>query len=960
MADTFTKDEFFNSLDVMPSQPAAAGIQESMAQASDSLLPKSSAAIFNVQTLPTATSSPRFRGHQTSEQREKEFYATEKRDDVPLEMRSDAIGSVSPWMRFQTERRENTKDQIAYLESKLGPGKARLSKDGKEIIATIPDDANPGKEKDVLLDEKNMTLGDFAALGKHVPGAAGAILAMAATGGSSTLASAPGWIRGLVTILSGSAGQKVGEGLSEAETRLEEGKPMEIGELAKRKVMEIPGQAALDVGTLGMMKGVSLVQRAARGGMGYWETPVQAAGKKAAAELEVKYGTGLSYSAGEASGSPLTIFFEEYAKAKPQARAVWEELKTVQEREKQAIGKAMTAYAGTDEAVGRDLLSVLEVTKARKDSALNAMRETMTASESTALDKLLKKSVPVATDFKPSVAGQSFRDDFQSLFADVKTKVGKAYEDAYASPGAKVANIDTAPLKGVLSRIEKQTQGIQGLGQVLSMAGELRDSVPYQYLVQLRSQLWQRIEEAPADRSVKDFYGTKISSAITELMEDAAKKMPTSDFKNKIQAANSLFKKSELPFRQQDIGDLLMKSGVPGSPDNIEILQRFSSNTDLYKRLVELTGAKSKPVETIKQSVVDGLLSKSGTQALGAKYIDGAQFFNNLQALKTNPKTREMFDDIFGNNGDELLKQSKMLGAIQGTLPKDEVLKLLTDVGMAAKKIRSLKVLNDTEAAISREYTTDLMKSVKTGTFNASTVNPEDLINRFLDWGTESEVKSVKAAILKEDPSLMPMLQDKLTEKILGKAGTYETWNRSKLEAIIHDPDMVGKYRAIMGSKFKDLDNFSKALGPIQLSEEIGGQTGMLVKGQTIGKLADVFDPSKTTKFVAGTMKEVPSWLGWKTASWAITRSPVRKWAGKTWPKEIPRLAEAAVLSEPFLEEMATSDHSPEVVKSVVGGVRAYLKRVGLKKDQLNAPRVMPAPAGTLSRDEFMKSLDRR
>lgn len=286
------------------------------------------------------------------------------------------------------------------------------------------------------------------------------------------------------------------------------------------------------------------------------------------------------------------------------------------------------------------------------------------------------------------------------------------------------------------------------------------------------------------------------------------------------------------------------------------------------------------------------MLTKSGTQSIGSTFVNGGALANNLQALKTNPATREMFQDVFGKNGDAIIQQARVLGGVQGTIPREEAEALMA----GSKSVR--KVL-DAENKIKEEYTTTLMRKIKGGEDTGVAIDPQQLVNRFLETATQSEAKAVKAYIVSHDPTLLPMVEDKIVEQILGKAGT---WDKSSIEAVIKNPAMNAKYKEFLGAKFANVEDFAKALGPIEAAAGMSQGTGMLVKGEAIGELAKAFrlGPGMLTRGVG----MIPGWIGWKTATRLILSGPVRSWAANTTASDVPQLVKAAVLSEPVLEDL--------------------------------------------------------
>lgn len=872
---------------------------------------------------------------------DEDFVQTEQRPGIPLQINpaEGELSTFSPWVRFQTARRQTMEDQQKYLESKF-PGKVRRAKTSDDFIIEVNDPAT-GKPRDVLLNEQQMTLGDLAALGAEAPQVGLTVLAMALAGplgGAARSGSMLGSIaRAAAQLGLGATGYKMGQAGQEVETELEQGQKPDVGGILAKRAKEIPGQAALDAAAAGAFAVGSAGKRVFQGGPGMFQTPVEKEGLASAGRLAAKGAPKMSYSAAESSGMPLLAYLTAYAGAKPQSAAIVQEFKDAQQAETKAMMQWMTQRAGTDEQAGNELLDFLERNRGRQQVLLDRIRETMTEQERAALQKQLGK-YGGRMPFDPSASGANFRQSVQGAYSGVKSSVNRAYENAYRLPGATDPDVPTADIANAIDRLRDRFPTTEGTQWLESLKTELKPNERYRDLVQRRSDLWNKIETSPADRGTKDYVFGQLSKAYTDLLDDAATYLKDPRFKSAIQRANSLVKTKELPFYQEGMADILRKAGERGSPENIELLNRFQ-NTDLYRRLVSVVGLNNPAVGHIKASVIDGLLGKSGTSALDPQWISGKELARNLQDLARNPNTREMFKDIFGNRGQSLLEQARVLQAMDGSLSKQEVEQVLAGGGPAASRRRLDKIL-------AAQNQVDKVEAKRLLGAPAEYINPEDLANRYVAHLTESELRALSRRLQAEAPALHRQLQDKLTEQILGQAGTYRNISQSSLEKVLTDPKLEPKYRTLLGpDRFKDIEDFAKALGPRERADEIAKATGLLIKGESIGELSKVFSPGKTKlPFYARLMAVVPGWLGWKYAAYAINSGAFRKWASQGYPKGWGANITAGVISEPFLEDIATSSGSPRIVRDAVSAVK---NRV----EQLSKPE-KPQPDNAPFRDE--------
>lgn len=873
---------------------------------------------------------------------EEGFREQEQKPGVPLQLHPSegAEWTFDPWVRFQTARRQNVEDQQTYLEGKFGKGNVRKAEKTDDFLIRLPD-PKTGKEKDVILNERDITIGDLGAVAAKSPEIALSLITSALGGTIGKASKIPEFIRpvteGLGRLVGGAAGFKLGEAGQQIETELADTGKAKPFDITTQKLKEVPAQTIADAFAAGIFKGFSTLNRLRKGGPGMFQTQVEKEGLPAAERVSVRTGTPkLSYSAGEASGMPLMDYLEAYAGSKPQSAAIRDEFKSAQNKEVQAIYDAITSKAGTDEQAGQSLADFIEKNQAVKQQALDKIRGTMSERESQALTAQLGKTAPVQIPFKASAAGQEFRKQVQDVYQGVKGNVAKAYEDAYAVPGATIPSIPTGRIAAEIDAIAgqfAQYNKVEGVQWLNAYKKTLEPKETYRDIVNRRSDLWNKIEESPADRSTKDFLHGQLSKVMTDTLDDASKSIMNPQFRGLIQKANEIYKKEELPFYQEGIHDILRKAGQRGSPENLELLNRFNQNTDLYRRLREVVGPDSAAVQTIKSSVIDGLLTKSGREAIDPKNIDAATFSKNLEAFAANPKTREMFRDIFGKNADAVRTQSKALAGVQGSIPKEEVERFLAEnQGIRSSRL-SLLAMKNAQDQLDKVEGARLLKSP------TEFVNPEQVANRFMRFYTESELNGLQTRLEKEAPGIAAQLVDKVTEQILGKAGAAKQVTSDSLEKVLTDPEMASKYKEVLGQRYDDLMDLAKALGPRDRAREIGKATGLLIKGESIGELAKPFElggSKQRPPLPVRLLGIVPGWLGWKMATKAITSGAFREWASQGYPPGWDKSIQAGLITEPFLMDIASSSGSPEIVKNVAMGIRQWANRVSQPEPKKN------------------------
>lgn len=863
------------------------------------------------------------------------------RPGTPLDVSSGA----PTWERMVANRFSQKAEELDYWRQLYGPDKVDVV-NGKFVLRDLPDLDNPGKTKDLLVDEEKVTGKDMAVLLAEAPELALSIAASLRYGGANLLRQSA----------VGAAAYSGLGGLTEMVARGASGMDPRIGE----EVVERGKEAALDTATGaalgGIGKGIQNLINVGRfplsGG-----TSRALEGQLGRQELGAKMGEDWVASLAERTGNQSFATAESYAEKIPLVRGSIQNLREAriaQERrfQRQMMGdeKFPDFNRRTMESLGKEVKPQMEaVEMARKGAVKSASKETIGALET-----------PVGTKGLSSLdLGTRLQQGAQEELTKFKTERDRLYSLVDELPEASQ---DVFPLKPVAARAKKildelpsvpgeegreimqefATPALRGLLETTAARGNQKTRLSD--LVRARDRIWDMIgkSEALPDVSTKDL--KELSNAITQAIDQGAKALPDQELSKRLTAANEFYKKNIGRFEQKGVRELLVPPGERGEV-NLEsyansIFAGGKGSAERFNKLKEFFGGGSQAVADIKQYFLDNILDR-GVDPV-TRVADFKDILTSMQKLSP-----EIKKELFGNAGiTQNIEDAARFGLVaEGKVSMDAVKDLIASNQLTRGNINNLI---QEQAKLDSMLQNQVKKAVADGFIDPSKINPDEFVERYL-LDPKIPVKDVREAIATisaDNPELLSDIRRKTLSDTWRKvqrtsltsgAGGEDVFRRGqgdltreidpqKMILLLDDPKERARLETILGEEsYRDLKNYVRATGARAGADALGGMAGAQARGSIIGNLVNGLDGlSKLAQ--------------WKLASFILTDQRIINQLSRPKPPvEMKKFIRALTMTPQFARAMV--DDMPDELE------RAHLAREiseTLGKAQEFSPAVLP------------------
>lgn len=852
---------------------------------------------------------------------------------VPLDV---STGS-SPWERFWVGSMRDPETALTYMQKKYGPKNVRLDKGG-DFVFRIPD-KDTGKPKDIKFKPMDMSFGDVAELASAIPEVAGGILGIMSARKVPALGKLGGFTRDVVAgALGGEAAGAVKDiGLNVAE----QGTP-QIAETLKQRGVASAEDVGIGAATYGAGRFFKFMGAPFTGQRGPVQFKLQEA--RDYFKNNPRYGIDVPISASEATGSPILGRSEVYTEIQPGGFGPLKKLKGQQEKALLDLQNVMTGATPTpsDEEIVRRVEHAVGPALATQEKGVEAATKALTAAGETELGNIATARTMPARQLYRDVVGREVRSAVQAKQAAAMAEADRLYAEADRF-GAKNKIIDGTPLQAKLrtilkslpsAEVDKPSPILGPTGRPLmtrttetlekwppeKLLGRIREILAMKNpefsisdLKQMRRDIYDDITRGQGVPDLGAHYLSQIGGAITDTMKDAVNKMPTSDLKRALLAADKHWKDNVVPFDRPGITELFRKEGETGFISDDDVVSRIFSTAKSpsvslqnYNLMRETLGASSPQFQKVKRTLIDHILESNRK---GGEFIDPGTLVQSLHDLRTN--YRAVADDVFGPKLNDMFKQARYLQyAKDSKIPADELDALMRDPNPTAAKLKDLVLkqqrLDDT-------YRNGLLKDVSKNMLNPGSVNPSEFVSRFLEnpKTSTSEIKQVMG-MLAHTPSLLEDIQSKAIENILNSSTRRLTANDiahafvaqssrvpSAAGLVKSVSDMGGpeKLKALIGpEKFNDLEQFFNLVRGTEYKYASSGYT-----------MAGAFAATSTVK----ALEHLDLWRFAKPtmANWFVAKmltNPVfRQWAGHVPANPDPGFISLFLSSPAFLKEVA-------------------------------------------------------
>jgi hypothetical protein len=432
-------------------------------------------------------------------------------------------------------------------------------------------------------------------------------------------------------------------------------------------------------------------------------------------------------------------------------------------------------------------------------------------------------------------------------------------------------------------------------------------------LVEMRDLLWDEINRGEAVQGIPTRYLKQVSHSISEAIKEGVDSLPPGDFKAKLTAANQYYKNKVLKFEEAGVRPMFKEITEPGFVESSTFVNKTIGQPEQYFRVLKLLGPNSEAANALRGQFARGVLNKSGTSLFPSR-IDAKELLKNLKDLRTNPATEDIYKDVFGSAGDQIVNEAALLGAAQGSIAFEDAMKVVA--GDRAKLVRIQKMI-DAQKKLDVLKSNQLIAKYTAGKLELNTIDPEQFVEGFVNVAKKSDLENLMREI-SNDPKLEEQIRRKMTEKILFKAGPNLT--DTSILKVLGDKNEADKFRIVLGDRqFGLIEDLATALVPRRIAEEAGRGVGSLVKGRSVGNfLRALFSAVKPSK-------ELFELAEYKIASIIVTSPVLRKWIART-PKELwPDLTKAIVVSTPFIEALREDIRDPTTLGNTVTTLRRFV-----------------------------------
>lgn len=886
------------------------------------------------------------RQYQEREKHYKERLLSENRQgDVPFDIETGA----PTWQRIKGSFRREPEQVIKFWQDLYGSGNVRPAMfQGKPtggLIIRMPDEKTQ-KPKDILVDEENLSLKDLSDISGAVPEIAGAIVAGLGAKKLMALKEAPAIARGARDILATTVGAETVGALKDIAVR-EPGKMLpEAGEVFEERLGEIPKDLLFGavLGLAGKTLGKIITP------FGDRPPPINVEGMQAGRYMQERFGEVVPFSPGQRTGVPMLQRVEAEMPRLPGGSQLYSDLRAEQQNIFQRImdriqgltpdsGPVERAAVPTAERVGRELETMLQTANEPLDLSVTAARNKLLNRYQRDIEETISNATTPQRQLYADKIGAHIRSRVKNERSNFQEQSALNYEAAKSLPGGRDRILiaeslpkraqeyldKQLPTKEVISEVPTGVVGPGGemitrtetgkellkefipsgvVGKLRELASVGRTKFSLQDLINMRNEVDNDILIGEAIPGVRTHHLNRIRGMLTDAIKESTDAIPDKQLRNAWQKANDWHAANVGKFQTPLISAILKPAEAAGFVGDTALVNRIVSGADKITEVKQFLGEGSREYTMLKRGIADKMFE--GNLIPGTTKLDANAFLKELTDLRAN--NRRTFDEVFGQYGNELIEQSKImgLGKLSGAKLDAEI--IARDIAQPGQVPR-IQQLVRAEKAKETAYGNQIRKWVGSRSIPANEVRPAELVDWIVSKGQISEVKEVMS-LLQSNSALRDRVRSKAVESLLAQAARTPTQadrvalrldpnrivNSDRLIQLLGDSEKQQVYESVLGATtMKDLEMLAKALKPIEQQQKTyaaagGISGGMAVSGFLRGELSQFGTKAIKHKIISAllTMKPSREWLG----NQVLSRDAQRNMVG------------AFIMSEPFIESL--------------------------------------------------------
>lgn len=833
--------------------------------------------------------------------------------------------------------RRKPEQVLAYWQDQYGKDKVRVLPDGQIVVKA--------EGRFIPVDEDQVTLKDLDSIVGVAPEIAGTIIALRT--GAKRLPTKSTGLRNLRDIIGGAIGAETAGALKDVGVSAYDDIPIELGEIAADRLKMAGYDAALGYGLLGGTKIASKFLTP----FGRNLPPIQVDAKEAEAFWAARGVPPVPYTAGQRTGSPFLLRSEVELRKRPGGSGHF----TENDAQTQQVFQEMQNIIQGQPRMGppSPVPTLEELTKRTTEAARGKLepvqeavfgaRQRLVMESNTEILSRINTSTMPQRQLYTSRIGESIRLKTEARLADFQKQSQTLYDAAYVLPGGR-DRILTAPGMAraaksyMASKLPPQglesfvPPNVTGFLKELADTGQTRFSV--QDLVGMRTEVGNAIKIGEAVPGVQTHHLTQIRNMLTAGIEEATNRLPDKKLQTAWKAANGYYAQNVQQFNTPLVSKILKPIDAPGYIGDREIFTRIMSGSDKLSELRGFLGASSPEYAMLKRGVADRLYEDAlypGQQVLNAK-----SFLRKLSDLRSD--NREVFDEVFGKNGNELLLQSQLMAVGQA----DKLDAAILEQGLGTKLGVRLSKLVQAQRDLDKVYQNEIVAMIGSKSVPGPGFSVNDFVSRFVR-ASKPQPEQIKQfmGLIADDAGLTWQVQAKTVQSMFQEAASspsnFDTVaqqldpNRTiaadRLTAMIRDPDKRKVYEAVLGGeRLEMMEQYAKAARPVEYQDRAFSAAGGM------GASADV------QRFWQGGIggavdKALHNWVG----GFLLTAPGISKIAGNTLmtPERQHLMLTMLLGSEPVMKSMvndfrgASRDGMLQLKQAMDGMVYAEQARAG-------------------------------
>lgn len=698
-----------------------------------------------------------FKGKRTPE----EYAAANATPGVSL-VQNEPLGNAT---RLGIGARRTKADQYSFLVDSYGEKNIKMDDKGDWLIRkTGPD----GKQRDITLNEQQMTLGDFFELAGEAPEL---IMSFASTAKAMTKFAGVTLKNIAQQAIAGAVGYSATGAAKDVGVRAISGDSPQFIEIAGARSAE----AALDtVMGVGMGKLANFITAAPV----YLSAVVPDTSDIAKAAREGVEGIAqypkveLTQTGAEISGSPTMAGLRAYADRLPFMKGIARNRQATKEARELMVAQRMLGPVPTKE-IGPELRQAVMggadaaeagVESTRKQVMGEAVAEvqgsfkpfdgaTMGRSEYNLGKDLIgsaKRSLEESNVAERELYGRVYElDESRSDVMSLKPIADKAKEmlDTMSSvPASPEAVMEISKLLDARGKPSVTERIVEGTGResiseltdneavkrltALSERGEQKTRLFD--LVQMRDRLYQAVrskDDVLGSLGVHNLKG--LASSITQAIKEGTEALPSGELRERLLAANANHIARMEKFGRATIEPLLKESAEAGAQAPESLVRKLmgpkgEGGVSSWQEMSDFFGYESPEIQSVRQYFQEQVMKRSMDDVTMA--IDGEKLLKSMDGIQP-----EILTEVFGSSGPRIQEIAREMIALKGgtspRLSQQDFLALVQDPKGASRD--RVKRMMAAEQKRDDVYKNSIIEAYKNG--DSITIEPKEFIQRIVD-----------------------------------------------------------------------------------------------------------------------------------------------------------------------------------------------------------------------------------